>query len=144
MSSDGVYDGAPVEDMPAHITALEAWDWVWDEVACEPQSVDADVRCEVAVRNRLTDLTGTELAGYSLFTMNDGKIDRVLVEVDFSDYSPNAFRPFTTWLEDNHSDDYQTIFEGENNTFHQTTESAALLDQRLTEYVNEVRSEADE
>lgn len=34
--------------------------------------------------------------------------------------------------------------EGENNTFRQTPESAALLDQHLTEYANDVRAEADE
>jgi hypothetical protein len=74
--------------------------------------------------------------------MTDGKIDRVLVEVDFSDYSTDAFMPFTTWLQDNHPDDYQTIF-GENDTFRQTTESGALLDQHLTEYINEVRAETE-
>jgi hypothetical protein len=74
--------------------------------------------------------------------MTDGKIDRVLVEVDFSDYSTDAFMPFTTRLQDNHPDDYQTIF-GENDTFRQTTESGALLDQHLTEYINEVRAETE-
>ncbi len=130
--------------MPAHITALEAWDWEWEEVACQTESVDADVRCEITARNRLTDLDETGLSGYSLFTMTDGKIDRVFVEVDFRDYSTFTFTPFTTWLSDNHPDDYQIIFEGENNTFRQTPESAALLDQHLTEYINEVRSETDE
>jgi hypothetical protein len=77
--------------------------------------------------------------------MTDGKIDRVLVELDFSDYSANAVMPFDTWLQDNHPDDYRTIFqEGRNDTLRQTTESAALLDQRLTEYATEVRSEAQE
>jgi hypothetical protein len=51
--------------------------------------------------------------------------------------------PFQTWVRDNHPDDYQTIWE-ENDSFRQTPESAALLDQHLTEYVNEVRSEAEE
>lgn len=136
MSSDGVYGDAPVEDLPAHLAALEAWDWEWYEVACEPETVDADVRCEIAARNRLTDLTGTELLGYSLLTMTDGTIDRVLDEVDFSDYSTNAFVPFTTWLAENHADDHQTIFGGANDTFRQTPESAALLDQHLTEYID--------
>ena len=143
MGSGAVYDGAPVEDLPAHTVALAAWDWEWDEVTCQTESVDADVRCEIAARNRLTELTGTELAGYSLLTMVDGKIDRVIVEVDFSDYSTNALVPFTTWLQDNHPEGYRTIFEGENDTFRQTTESAALLDQHLTEYINQVRSDAD-
>ncbi len=141
MGDDGVYDGIPAEDMPAHLTALEAWDWTWDEIACEP--ADAGVRCEIAARNRLTELTGTELSGSSLVTMTDGTIDRVNVDqLDFSDYSPNAFMPFETWLRDNHPDDYQTI-SGENDWFRQTTESAALLDQHLTEYVNEFRSDTD-
>ena len=145
MGSDAVYDeDIVVEDMPAHIAALEAWDWTWEVVACEPETVDADVRCEIAVQNRLTELTGTELSGYSLFTMVDGKIDRVNLDgLDFSDYSPNAFVPFETWLQDNHPGDYQTI-SGENDWFRQTPESAALLDQHLTEYVDEVRAEADE
>ncbi len=144
MGSGAVYDeNIAVEDLPAHTAALEAWDWEWKEVACETQSVESDVRCEIAARDHLTDLTGTELSGYALLTMIDGKIDRVLVEVDLSDYSTNACVPFTTWLRNNHLDDYRTIFEGENDTFHQTAESAALLDQHLTEYVNEVRSEAD-
>jgi len=142
MGSDAVYDGIVVEDMPAHIAVLEAWEWEWDQVACEPEPVDADVRCEIAVRNRLTDLTGTELSGYSLFTMVDGKIDRVNLELDFSDYGTNAFMPFQTWLRNNHPDDFQTIW-GENDTLRQTPESAALLDQHLAEYINEARSEPE-
>lgn len=144
MGDDGVYDGIPVEDMPAHLTALEAWDWTWKEVACEPEPADAGVRCEIAVRNRLTELTGTELSGSSLFTMIDGTIDRVdLDQLDFSDYSPNAFMPFQTWVSENHPDDYQTIWE-ENDSFRQTPESAALLDQHLTEYIREFRSEPEQ
>lgn len=143
MGRDGVYDGIVVEDLPAHVAALEAWDWEWDEVACEPDTVEADVRCEIAVRNRLTDLTGTELAGFSLLTMTDGTIDRVNLDgLDFSDYSPNAFMPFQNWLRGNHPDDYQTIFE-DNDPFRQTTESATLLDQHLTDYSNEVRAETE-
>lgn len=144
MGSDGVYDeNIVVEDMPAHVAALEAWGWTWEEVACEP-APEAGVRCEIAVRNRLTELTGAELSGSSLVTVTDGEIERVNHDgLDFSEYGPNAMQPFETWLQDNHLDDHRTIWGGEDGALGLTPESAALLDQRLTDYASEVRSDAD-
>jgi len=141
MGSDADFDGLPVAELPALVAYLEAWDWRWEEATCETSSVGPAVRCEFFDRNRLTDLTGAERPGSAEFTMVDGKIDHVEPGSDLSDYSPNAFEPFRSWVSSNHPEDARKIWDSGGRVV--TEETAALLEQVLTEYENQYESEAD-
>lgn len=99
-----------------------------------------DVRGELVQRNRLTDFAGLEMPGAASFTMTGGRIDHVELDVVLSEYSANAFMPFRTWMLDNHPSDAGAIWERDSRVL--TAQTAALFCQRLTFYIDEVRSEA--
>jgi hypothetical protein len=109
---------------------------------CQTRTLGADIRCELFERNRLTDLTEVERPATVSFTMTDGKVESVDVDADFSDYHRFAFRPFRNWVRVNHPDDFTRMWNG--NVPVLSTESAALFDQRLTEYTDHLLSTTDD
>ncbi len=142
MKSAVTVDVLDVEGWPSLLAWYEAFDWRWDGAICAISSPGVDVQCEVLERNRLTDLTGARRPATVTFAVTDGEVETVAVAADLSDYSPNAFAPFRSWVRLNHPDDVSRMWTGDSPVL--TAESAALFDRHLTEYADDLRSTTDE
>jgi hypothetical protein len=148
MSTDGLTINSavtgqrfPAEELPSLIAWYDAFDWRWEDATCETTSVQANAECELFERNRLTDLTGAERPATVSFTMTDGGVESVIVNADLSDYR-NEFYQFSYWVRANHPDDATRMWTGNYPIL--SSESAALLDQHLTEYADQLPPTTDE
>lgn len=131
----------PAEELPSLMAWYDAFDWRWEDATCETTSLQADIRCELFERNRLTDLTGAERPATVWFTMTDGKVESVTVNANLLDYR-DTFSQFNNWVRANSPDDASRMWTGETPVL--SAESAALFDQHLTDYTDHVTAGTDD
>lgn len=126
------------DDLTGYVQWLEAFDWRIADPTCE-QATDVLVACSYTLSNRLTRHAALEgeVDGTLSLNFESGALTLVSDEVvlSTSGYSSRAFSPFFDWVNQNHREAVEVMWDrsfGIAPRF--TEESIRLFDDMLTEY----------
>lgn len=136
-SAEYKFNGTPM-DITGYVRWLEAYDWRLIDPTCE-QSNEFQVVCRHTISNRLTRHVGLEgdVDGTLRLRFESGALTRVSDEVLWSTtaYSRLAFSPFFDWVNENHNEAVETMWDTSPGISPRLTdESIRLFDEMLTEY----------
>lgn len=99
-----------VEEIIGEFAWYDAFDWRWTDLSCVTSTTDT-VRCDVTVRNRLTDYSGVTRSAQLLGSLDGDRITVLAITEDFDEYSQVAFEPFREYVFATNPDDFVRMWD---------------------------------
>jgi hypothetical protein len=138
LAPDAVLNDTPIigrDELAAGFEVLRVYEFQFEPFECTEST--AIVSCTYMMETNLQQIVGyPPVAGNFVFEIDDGQITRLTNNFSFTEFGPNAYDPFLTWLESAHPGAFDQLFrpQGAVSTPRLTPEALELARTYIAEY----------